>query len=198
VIETGEQRKALFRYVAHVGEVGGAPEAESADVLVAVKNGNPTELDTEGTGGIAKRLDLDAWAVRIGSVGREGVVVDAPKGLFCFGRCVQRDAAALAGDGEADGAKVVETENMVGVAVGVEDGVDAGELIAKRLLAEVRASVDEDHSIAATMMPLKQNGWTQSAVVGIGGSTDGTIATECRNSHGSSGAQKCEPALHGR
>ena len=45
---------------------------------------------------------------------------------------------------EAEGAEVVQAEDVVGVAVGVEDGVDAADAFAEGLGVEVGAGVDED------------------------------------------------------
>ena len=45
---------------------------------------------------------------------------------------------------EAEGAEVVHAEDVVGVAVGVEDGVDAADVLADGLGVEVGAGVDED------------------------------------------------------
>ena len=45
---------------------------------------------------------------------------------------------------EAEGAEVVEAHDVVGVAVGVEDGVDAADVLADGLGVEVGAGVDED------------------------------------------------------
>ena len=42
---------------------------------------------------------------------------------------------------------------MVGMAVRVEDRIDAGELIAQRLFAEVGTSVDENDAIASAIIP---------------------------------------------
>ena len=45
---------------------------------------------------------------------------------------------------EAEGAEVVHAEDVVGVAVGVEDGVDAADVFADGLGVEVGAGVDQD------------------------------------------------------
>jgi hypothetical protein len=53
----------------------------------------------------------------------------------------KRDAAGIA---ERERAQIVHAENVVGVVVCVEDGVDPGETLADGLRVEVRAGVDED------------------------------------------------------
>ena len=45
---------------------------------------------------------------------------------------------------EAERAEVVHAEDVVGVAVGVEDGVEAADVFADSLGVEVGAGVDED------------------------------------------------------
>jgi len=45
---------------------------------------------------------------------------------------------------EAERAEVIHAEDVVGVAVGVEDGVEAADVFADGLGVEVRPGVDED------------------------------------------------------
>jgi hypothetical protein len=45
---------------------------------------------------------------------------------------------------KAEGAEVVEAEDVVGVSVGVEDGVDVAKVFADGLGMEVLAGVDQD------------------------------------------------------
>ncbi len=50
----------------------------------------------------------------------------------------------VAGVAKAERAEVVEAHDVVGVAVGVEDGVDVADAFAEGLRVEVGAGVDED------------------------------------------------------
>ena len=57
---------------------------------------------------------------------------------------------------EAEGAEVVHAEDVVGVAVGVEDGVDAADVLADGLGVEVGAGVDDD--VAAVRSEMRTEG----------------------------------------
>ena len=48
VFEALQVRKTLFRYVAHVGEIGGMSKTKAADLLMAMKDRNPTKLYAKG------------------------------------------------------------------------------------------------------------------------------------------------------
>ena len=56
---------------------------------------------------------------------------------------------AFAKGGEAERAQVVHAQDVIGVRVGVKDSVYAGEAVAQRLLAKVRAGVDDHHTLSA-------------------------------------------------
>ena len=60
---------------------------------------------------------------------------------MCFGDAVNRNFAALP---EIERTYIVQAHDMVGVRVGEQDGVDAFDLRAQRLLAEVGRGVDQD------------------------------------------------------
>ena len=86
-------------------------------------------------------MERDAGAGGVAIVRAEGVVEDALDGA---GGGVVGVEGEAAGEMEAERAQVVHAEDVVGVAVGVEDGVDAAEVLADGLGVEVGAGVDED------------------------------------------------------
>src|SRR6185437_15328757 len=147
-VEISEQWKALFRDVAHVGEIGGGPEAVAGDGFAAVGDGDAEkaraeEIDCEarfcrdavqpyaGTGGVA--VDL-----------AEGVLEDALDDVGGGVVGVEWEFAAVA---EGEGAEVVHAEDVVGVTVGVEHGVEMLEVLADGLVVEVLAGVDEEVTV---------------------------------------------------
>ena len=65
---------------------------------------------------------------------------------------------------KAQGAEVVHAQDVVGVAVGVEDGVEAAEALAHRLGVEVWAGVDDD----VVALPGDKDRGTGAAVMRIG------------------------------
>ncbi len=144
-IEILEERDALFGDGAGVGKVGGGSEAEGADVLAAVQDGDATEAGAEeidaGPWGLVEAVHLDAGAggVAIGRI--EGIGEDALDG-GCGG-VVGVEGQSPVG-AEAERAQIVHAEDMVGVSVGVEDGINVAQAFANGLRVEVRAGVDED------------------------------------------------------
>ena len=84
---------------------------------------------------------------------------------------------------------------MVGVGVGVEDGVDAMEMGAEGLFAEVGAGVDEDGACGLSLSPLDEDGGTEAFVVWVRGGADGAVAAQGGHSHGGARSQECEGSL---
>jgi hypothetical protein len=86
---------------------------------------------------------------------------------------------------------------VVGVAVGVEDGVDVAEVLADGLGVEVGAGVDEDGVVIVG----EADGGPGAAIARVsggrdGGGTDRAVAAERGNAHGGAGTQESEGCLH--
>ncbi len=130
----------------------------------------------------------DAESVELERLLGDGVEVDAGGGgLRGFGiEGVAEDAAddvegldgSVGGDGHflvvVEGADVVEAEDVVGVGVGVKDGVDAGDVGAQGLGAEIGRGVDQD--IFAGV--LHQDGGAEAVIARIGGGAGGAGAAD--------------------
>ena len=86
-------------------------------------------------------MDLYAGAGGVAVLLAEGVLEDALDGGGGVVVGVDGEVGAVV---EGEGAQVVEAHDVVGVAVGVEDGVDAADIFAEGLGVEVGAGVDED------------------------------------------------------
>ena len=144
-VEILQEGDALGREVAHVGEIGCGAEAVSGDGETAVGDGDALEVGSEeideGAGGGIEAMDFDAGAGGVTVFGAEGVFEDAFEG---GGGVVVGVDGEVAGEMEAEGAKIVEAHDVVCVAVGVEDGVDAADALANGLGVEVGAGIDED------------------------------------------------------
>ena len=83
--------------------------------------------------------------------------------------------------------------------VGVEDGVEAGDVLADGLGVEVRAGVDEDGVWGPESVPFDADGGAGAAVLrageaGVG--ADGAGAAEGGDSHAGAATQECEGCLH--
>ena len=85
-------------------------------------------------------MERDAGFVGIGAGFGKRVVKNGPQDLGGGGVGVEGNFLRSR---EAERSQIVEAKNMVGVGVGVEDGVDAGDVFAQRLLAEVWPRVDK-------------------------------------------------------
>ncbi len=165
-VEVLQERDAVRWDVAHVGEVGGGAEAVADDGVAAVGDGDDDEFCAEEVDGGAGRgvdaIDDDArggWGKR--SILRK-VYSKTRSMIFCGGVVgVEREAVGLA---EGEGAEVVHAEDVVGVAVGVEDGVDAVDVFADGLGVEVGAGVDQD----GVVVIVDAEGGAGAAVFGAG------------------------------
>ena len=188
-VESAQEAQGVVAEVAHVGEVGGCAEAVAGDLLAAVDDGDAAEAGTEegdgGAGGLVDAVEADAGAGGIAVEGAEGVVEDALDGVGGGGVGVEGEGVGVF---EAEGAEVVEAEDVVGVRVGVEDGVDAGEVLAECLRVEVGAGVDEDGFV----LVLDENGGAGAAVMGVGGGADRAIAAQGGHAHGRAAAEEGE------
>ncbi len=147
-----------------------------------------------GAGGGVDAVDLDAGAGGVAVFGAEGVVEDALDG---GGGVVVGVDGEVAFGVEAEGAEVVEAHDVVGVAVGVEDGVDVADVLADGLGVEVGAGVDEDGVVVVG----EADGGPGAAVARVsvgrdGGGADGAVAAERGDAHGGAGAEKGEGCLH--
>jgi hypothetical protein len=162
-----------------------------------VNHRDPQKLHAEDARAINEGMDLNARPVGVRGMRRKRVVVDSAKNLLGFLACVEGDIPAFPIYAEAQGTKVVETEDVVDVPMGIKNGIDAREFAAKSLLPKIRPGIDEYHAVSPVMTPLEQDGGTQATIAGIGRCTHGTRAAQRGNSHGSSGSEKCEPAFHG-
>jgi len=129
------------------------------------EEGGSEEVDACSGGGVeAVKVDLGAGGVAVFLA--EGVGEDALDGA---GGGVVGVDGEVAFNAEAEGAEVVEAHDVVGVAVGVEDGVDAADVLADGLGVEVRAGVDEDGAIVVG----EADGGTGAAVPRVAVEGDG-------------------------
>ena len=107
--------------------------------------------------------------------------------------------------GKAQRTQIVEAEDVVGVRMGVEDGVDVADAEAQRLLAEVRAGVDKDTmrsrrlvSIPGLGLPFDGDGRPETLIARIGGGADAAAATQRGHAHGRATAEKQDAGVDGR
>ncbi len=104
---------------------------------------------------------------------REGAAKHAKR----FFRAVHRERRFLT---DVEGANVVEAEDVVGVGVGEQNGVEAIEANTQCLLAKVGRGVD--HYVFSVAR--EQQGRTQPIVVGVLRGADAAMASERGHAHG--------------
>ena len=97
----------------------------------------------------------------------------------------QTPAAGHAGIGQRP--QIVESQNVVGMAVGVQHGVQPRDPLPYGLFAEVRSAVDED----AMAVPFDHHRRPGAAVVRVGGVADRAAASDRGHAH------RCPAAQHG-
>ena len=83
-------------------------------------------------------------------------------------------------------AEIIKAGDMIGVAVGVEDGIETGNGGAEGLGAKIGRGIDDDAQRAV----FDPNGGAKAAVARVGGGANAAGAGEKGNALGSSGAEK--------
>lgn len=131
-VEILEEREARVGNRAHIGEIGGRSEAEAAHREIAVPQRYSLEADVRDFGSVVTVEALDDYpsARRIFRFCRKGVFENALEDFSGHVVGVQIQAAGVS---KAEGAQVVHTEDVISMAVGVEDGVDMLNLFAESL-----------------------------------------------------------------
>jgi len=181
-VEALEKGHRRFGQAAEIREISGAAETETQNLHVAV-------LHRDGHERNAKKLDRsDRELERNARDGAErGFIVkdvrehaaDDSKGLFV---AVDGECCALA---NIERANIVEPENVVGVAVGKQNGVNTVEPDAKSLLAKIRRRIDDDVLAIAG----NQKRRAKAIVVGIIRMANAAGASKRGHAHGRSGAE---------
>src|SRR5882762_2691367 len=181
-VETLQERHRGVRNVAEVGEIGGTSEPEAEDFHLAVQQRHGNKRDAEklerAMDGVQRnaRHGAERWFVI------EYVCKHAPDDIKRFFVAVDRQRRALT---DIERANVIKTEDVVGMAMREQNGVEAFESNAEGLLAEVRRRINHDVLAAAG----DQYGRTQPLIVRIIRLAHAAGAAERGNTHGRAGAE---------
>src|SRR5260370_35443694 len=122
LVESLEQRHRRIRNLAEVGQIGDPPEPESQNFHLTVEQRHRNKRDAEKFKGA---LDVDRsypWHAAERRFVIEDVSKDATDDAESFFVGVDGERRPLT---DIEGANVVEAENVVGVTVGPQDGVEA-------------------------------------------------------------------------
>jgi len=185
VVEVLEKGSGGFGKAAEIGEIRGAAEAEAEHVHFAVEQRDGNDGDAKKLEGAFDFVEDDAGEGAEGGPGVEDVgegAADHTEGLL---GAVDRHGGALA---NVEGANVVEALDVIGVAVGEQNGFQAIKARGEGLGTEVGGGVNDDVLAIAG----EKDGGTQALVVRIGGLANGTVAADGGDSHGSAGAENGE------
>lgn len=198
-IQILEQGNALGWNIAHVREVSGRPKAVSGDCLRAMLYGDALKAGSEEIGPgsrrrLVQRMDGDASSRRVAIVLPEGVIEDSPQGVRCL--YIGIDWKILL-QLEAEGTQIIEAEDMVGMSMRIEDGIDVADTFANRLCVKVGSGVDKDDAVVVDQ-PQRR---ARAAVVRISGrrgcgGADSAVAAKGGHPHGRARTEKREGRLH--
>lgn len=151
-----------------------------------------TEEGDSGSGGGRGAVQVDTGAGGIAVDGAECVLEDALDDGSGFVVGVERDAFRTV---EAERAKIVHAEDVIGVGMSVENRVDGVDVLADGLVMEVRAGVDED----GVLVVVDGDAGASAAIGRVGLpsiSADGAGAAERGNSHAGARAEKSKRSMH--
>src|SRR5208337_5106948 len=122
-------------------EIRGGTKAIRFDGNVAVKNRQRRERRAEQFERPIHRLDLNLRESAVFVISLEDVAEDAAQRLRGCSAGKQRNLATASDARKAERPHIIEAENVVGVAVRVEHGVNLPDALADRLFAEIRRGV---------------------------------------------------------
>lgn len=186
-IESFEEREAGFGDFVAVGAVGDSSNTESEDLESwAVLEGDGEDLGAEDFDGTSiEAMHGQLWngsGMRLGEVGERVIEGLSEPGFH--------DIGAVNGDGmpevELEEAEVVESEDVIGVLVGVNHRVHDTDAFAEELLAQVGGGVDQE-----VAMREAENGATSRALIfWIASRADGAIASNRGDSDGRAGSEE--------
>ena len=144
-IQIFQQGITLLRDVTHVGKVRCGAKAVAGDRMTSMRDGDAKERSSKEldrcvlAGGNTIHVDTGAGGITINRA--EGVVEDSLDDLCGCVVSVESDPFRTS---EAERTKVIHAEDVVGVCVCVENGIDGMEVFADGLCMEVLAGVDQD------------------------------------------------------
>jgi hypothetical protein len=185
IVKVFEKGNGGFRKAAEIGEIRGAAEAEAEDIQFAVKKRHGNDGNAEK---LERAFDFVEDDTRDGAQrgpGVEDVREGAADNAESFFGTIDGNSRALA---DIERANVVEALDVIGVAMGEQNGFKALDACGEGLRAKIGSGINDD------VLPIarEEDGGTQALVVRVGGVADGAVAADRGNSHGSAGAENRE------
>src|SRR5579859_2894065 len=140
-VEILQQGNGRFGHGAEIGEIGGVAKTEAENRDVAMNEWNRSDCSSEQANRAVDQIDCDKrhrteFGLAVKDVGESAA--QNLKSFFARKNGKRRTLAHI------EWANVVESENVVGVSVSEEDGVQALDAGAQGLLAKVWSRIDDN------------------------------------------------------
>ena len=177
-----------------VREIGNVAKAEAVDFFAAMHHRDRLEAQAKDFERCAvDQIDVELRDVRAAVLHFEGVGEDAPDGGEGVGRGVDGDGALAV----VEGTHVIHSKDVVGVTVGIEDGVEAINSCGEHLGAEVGRCIDEDVTYRASGFAMaNQDGGTETDIARVGGMAHGAGAANRGYARTGAGTQNPDRERH--
>src|SRR5882762_1982002 len=174
-VKASQLLQRFGRDLAVIGQVGGGSEAETENRSIAVDHRQRLEARSEQFDGAVDRMKIDLRQSAKLIFGLKDVAKHFAQEFAGLRRGIKRKFAWYVLIRQRS--QVVDSEDVVGVGVGVEHGIKLGDLLAQRLFAKVRRGVDQDMAgIVVRITVADHHRGTRSAVARIRRTADGAVA----------------------
>src|SRR5580704_5127534 len=181
-IKTVQECERRMGEGSEVGEIGGSAKAEAENFHVAVQQRNGNKLDAQKFERFRSLVKCDARNRTQLGLTVEDIRERASDNLKSLLVGVNRHRNLLP---QIIGTNIIESHNVISVAMGEQDCVEACNVGAQGLLAKIGSCVDDDILAVAR----KEQGRAQAVVVRVWRSANGTVASERGNAHGRARAE---------
>src|ERR1019366_7318082 len=187
-VEAAQFLQRFGRDLAVIGQVSSRSETETDNRSFAVDYRHRLEARAKQFNGAldGKQIDQRQSAKLI--LRFENIAEHTAQKIACSRRRIKGQLTRLVTIGQRP--QVVDSEDVVGVSVRIEDGIEVRDLFAQRLLAKVRRAVDHDVAgIVLRITVADQHGRASAPVVRILRTADSAVAADGGNSHRRAAAQ---------
>ncbi len=176
-IEVPQLLQRFMRDLAVIGQVGGRSKTETKNRGVAVDHRQRLEARSEQFDRAVDRMKVNLRQSAKLVFGVEDVAEHVAQEFAGSRRGIKRQLIGLVLIRQR--AQVVDSEDVVGVGVGVEHGIELGDLFAQRLFTKVRRGVDQDMAgIVARITVADHHRGTGATVARVWRTADGAVAAD--------------------
>src|SRR6266403_6242026 len=174
-VEVSQLLQRFGRNIAVIGQIGGRSETETKNRSIAVDHCQRLEARSEQFDRAVDRMKVDLWQSAKLIRWLEDVAKHVAQEFAGLRRGIKRKFAWYVLIRQRS--QVVDSEDVVGVRVSVEHGIELSDLLAQRLFAKVRRGVDQDMAgIVVRITVADHHRGTCSAVARVRRTADGAVA----------------------